>query len=135
MVGFLVHNTRGPPLGLGLFGVASSARSGACWSLATVVRVFDLFAGLDELDEGLGNYAAVELLEVLEGTLVVRKDFGGVTDTQRHHVVGAIGGTVIAVRPGICEAIFRDWCITAAAANTARGSVGAACKFVVLVWL
>jgi hypothetical protein len=33
--------------------------------------VSDLFAGLNELDKGLGDHAAVKLLEVLEGAFVV----------------------------------------------------------------
>lgn len=129
-----MHNTWGPPLGLGLLRVASGTGGGASWGLATVVRVSDLFAGLDELDEGLGDHAAVELLEVLQSTFVVAQNLSGISDTQGNHFVGAIRGAVITVRPGLCQTIFRGWSI-AAAANTTRRSIQCACTSLWLVEL
>lgn len=117
MVGLLVHDTRGPPLGLGLFGVASAARRGSRRGLASVVRVSNLLAGLNELDKGLGDHAAVQLLEVLQSTLIVIGNLLGVSHTERDHVVGCTLGVVIVVG----SLIFNNRRSRAiAAANAAR---------------
>lgn len=86
VIRLLVHDTRWPPLRLGLFRVAGSTRGGSWGSLSTVVWVADLLAGLDELDECLGDHAAVELLEVLQSTLVVVHDLLGVSNAERYHL-------------------------------------------------
>lgn len=123
MVGLLVHDTRGPPQGLGLFGVASSTGRRACWGLATIVRMANLLAGLDELDEGFCDHSAVELLEVLQSAFVVSQNLRSVSDAQGDHFVGAVGGAVIAIRTKVCETVIRAWSINTAAANTARRSI------------
>lgn len=97
MIRLLVHDTRGPPLRLRLLRVARSARSRAWWSLASIVRVSHLLARLNELDKRLGDHAAVELLEVLEGTLVVTHHLLGISNAERHHLVGPNGGVVVTV--------------------------------------
>jgi hypothetical protein len=124
VVGLLVHDTRGPPLGLGLLGITSGARSGSRRGLASVVRVSNLLAGLDELDKGLGDHAAVELLEVLESTLIIASNLLGFSNTQGDHVVGCILGVVIIIRDLIDQAVIKDrGCGAVAAADTARRGV------------
>jgi len=78
-----VHDTWGPPLGLGLFRITGSTGSRSSWRLASVVWVSDLLARLDEFDKSLGDHAAVELLEMLEGALVVVEDLRRVSNTDR----------------------------------------------------
>lgn len=90
VVGLLVHNTRGPPFRLGLLGVASSTGSRSWRRLATVVRVSNLFARLNELDKGFRNHATVKLLEVLEGTFIVVLHFSRVSDAERDHFIRSI---------------------------------------------
>ena len=81
-----MHDTRGPPLRLGLFGITRGTGGRAGWGLAAVVGVADLLARLNELDECLGDHAAVELLEVLQSTLVVVHDLLGVSHAERDHL-------------------------------------------------
>jgi hypothetical protein len=90
VVRLLVHDTWGPPLRLGLLWVTSGTGGRSWWRLATVVRVSDLLARLDELDECLGNHAAVKLLEVLEGTLIVSHNLLAVSNAERNHFSGAV---------------------------------------------
>lgn len=122
VVRLLVHNTRRPPLWLGLLWITSGTGSRARRGLASVVGVSNLLARLDELDEGLGNHAAVELLEVLEGALVVAHDLLGVSNAQRHHLVRAGGREVLAIRALIGETVIRGQgagSISAAASDSA----------------
>lgn len=81
-----MHDTGRPPLRLGLFWVASSSRSGSWWGLSTIVRVPNLLARLNEFNECLGHHAAVELLEVLQRTLIVTHDLLGVPDAEGNHL-------------------------------------------------
>jgi hypothetical protein len=71
VVRFPMYYSMGPPFGLGLFGVALGAWGGSWGWLASIVRVFDLFARLDEPDKCLGDDAAVDLLEVIEGAFII----------------------------------------------------------------
>jgi hypothetical protein len=59
VVRLLVHDTGGPPFGLGLLRVTGSTGGRSSWRFATVVRVPHLLARLNELDEGLGDHAAI----------------------------------------------------------------------------
>jgi hypothetical protein len=86
-----VHDTWGPPLRLGLLWVTGGTGGRSWWRLATIVRVSDLLARFDELDECLGNHAAVKLLEVLEGTLIVSHNLLAVSNAERNHFSGAVG--------------------------------------------
>lgn len=67
-----------------------------------------LLARLDELDKGLGDHAAVELLEVLERTLVVVHDLLGVSNTKRHHIIRSTRGEIVTVRALVDQAIISD---------------------------
>jgi hypothetical protein len=82
MIGLLMHNARRPPLGLGLFRIASTSRSRSWRGLAAIVWMSHLLARLDELDEGLRDYAAVELLEVFQSTLIVLSDLLGLINAE-----------------------------------------------------
>lgn len=133
VVRLLVHHTWGPPLWLGLLGVASGTRSRARRGLATVVGVSDLLARFNELDKGLGNHAAVELLEVLESALVVAHDLLGVSDAQRDHLVRA-GGQIFAVRALVGETVIGGQgarSISAAASDSTGRCFQSACLMLV----
>ena len=80
----------GPPLGLGLFGVAGIARGGSWGWLATIVRVLNLLTRLDKLDKCLGDYAAVNLLEVLQGVFIVIHNLLCFSNSERDHFNRAI---------------------------------------------
>lgn len=71
VIGLLVLNPSGPPLRLRLFWVPLLARRSACSRPATVVRVLNLLAWLDEFDERLGNETTVYLLKVFKGRFIV----------------------------------------------------------------
>jgi hypothetical protein len=122
VVRLLVHDTWGPPLGLGLLWVTSSTRGRSRWRLATVVRVADLLARFDKLDECLGNHAAVKLLEMLESTLIVRHDLLGVSNSKRDHLSRTVG-EVFGVGSLLRETILGDRRSIALAAShpTGRG--------------
>ena len=60
-----MHNTWRPPLGLGLFRIASATRRRPWRGVTTFVWVVGLLVRLDELDEGPRDHSAVALLEVL----------------------------------------------------------------------
>jgi hypothetical protein len=120
VVGLLVHDTRGPPLGLGLFRVTGSTGGRSSWRLAAVVWVSHLLARLNELDKGLGNHAAVKLLEVLESTLIVVHKLRGVSNADRS---GLITRGRIVITVGIISqsaVIHGSRGIAAAAADSAR---------------
>ena len=86
MVRFLVLNINRPPFRLGLLGVTLLTRGRTRRRLATVVRMLDLLSRFNELDECLGNLAAVNLLEVLQGALIVRKDFFSIGNFKTNHI-------------------------------------------------
>jgi len=128
VIRFLVHDTRGPPVGLGLFGIASGTRGGSWRGLASVVRVSDLLTRLDELDKGLGNHAAVELLEVFQGAFVIASNLLGVSHTEGDHIVGCGLGIVIVVRYLVTQTVIgnrRGGPL--AAADAARRGVHSTC--------
>lgn len=91
MVRFLVLNTSRPPFRLGLLGVTLLTRGRTGRRLAAVVRVLNLLSGFNEPDERLGNLAAVNLLKVLQGTLIVRKDPSSVGNFKADHVTSRGG--------------------------------------------
>lgn len=123
VVGLLVHDTWRPPLGLSLFWVASGTGSGSWWRLPSVVRVSDLLAGLNELDECLGDHTAVELLEVFQGTLIVAHDFLDISHSDGNHIRGCVRRVVVTIRAIIVTRTGDGGArrISAAAANSARG--------------
>ena len=86
MIRFLVLNINRPPFRLGLLGVTFLTRGRTRRRLATVVRMLDLLSRFNELDECLGNLAAVNLLEVLQGALIVRKDFFSIGNFKTNHI-------------------------------------------------
>lgn len=69
MIGLLVDNACRPPSRLGLFWVVGLGNTAD--HSTSVIWVMNLLPWLDELDVGLGNGTAVELLEFLKGLLVV----------------------------------------------------------------
>ena len=86
MIRLLVLNTSGPPIRLSLLRVTFPTRGSTHRRLASIVRMLDLFPGLNELDEGLGNLTTVDLLEVLQGGLVVCQDLFSIANLDTHHV-------------------------------------------------
>ena len=74
-----MHDICGPPVRLGHFGISGCTRGRSRWWLATVVWVSNLLARLNELDEGLGDHAAVELLEVEDCSSPVGKKPAAIT--------------------------------------------------------
>lgn len=82
-----MHDTGRPPLRLGLLRVTGSAGSRSWRGFAAVVRVSNLLTRLNELNECLGNHAAVQLLEVLEGTLIVVLYLDRVSDAEGDHLI------------------------------------------------
>lgn len=87
MIRLLMRNTRWPPLGLGLFRIASAPRSRSWRGLSAIVRMSHLLAWLDEFDKRLCDHAAVDLLEVLQSTLVVFGDLLRLPNAKRHHII------------------------------------------------
>lgn len=114
MVRLLVLNTSGPPIRLSLLRITLLTRGSTRGWLASVVGVLDLFPGLDELDEGLGNLATVDLLEVLQGALVVRQDLVGIANLDTNHVRSKRRGLCNRLLAGFIEQVVR----CTAASNT-----------------
>ena len=69
MVRFTVQDIGRPPSRFGAFGV--DAPRHAPDDFASVVRVMHLLPWLDELDVRFGDGPTIQLLEVLEGSLIV----------------------------------------------------------------
>jgi hypothetical protein len=67
------------------------------------------------------------LLEVLQGSFVVRQNLRGVPNTEGNHLVRAIRSAIVAVRASIGQTVVRDWRVTATTANTARRSIQCTC--------
>ena len=107
MIRLLVLNTSGPPIRLSLLRVTLLTRGSTRRWFASIVRVLDLFAGLDEFDEGLGNLATVDLLEVLQGALVVRQDLVGIANLNTHHVCSKRRGLCSRLLEGFIEQVVR----------------------------
>lgn len=86
VVRLLVLNTRRPPFRLRLLRVTLLTRGCTRRRLTAIVGVLDLLSGFNKLDKRLGDLPAVDLLEVLQGTFVVRKDLFSVANFKAHHV-------------------------------------------------
>lgn len=114
MIRLLVLDTNRPPIRLGLLGVTLLTRGSTSRRLASVIGVLNLLAGLNKLDKGLGNLATVDLLEVLQGALIVGKDLLGVSNLKTNHVGGG-GGHLF---NGLGEVVFMQVVGSAATADS-----------------
>lgn len=101
MIRLFVSNTSGPPLGLGGLWVCSPRRGGIC--SPPIVRVIDLFARLDQLDERFGYNSAVGLLKFLECFLIVLPKKTSVAHGQEETLVRRF------LRAGICSDVVSLW--------------------------
>jgi hypothetical protein len=86
MVRLLVNHIGGPPFGLCLLWIALLTRRASCGGFTSIIGVLDFLSWLDELNECLCNLTRVELLEVLQGSLIVVEDFRSITDLEPDHV-------------------------------------------------
>lgn len=101
VVRLLMHDTRRPPRRLGFFRIPSATRSRSCGALAAVVWMPHLLAWFDEFDERLRDPAAIELLEVLQSTLVVFDDLLRISNEKRRCLVTARRGDIAIRDQGI----------------------------------
>lgn len=84
-------DTSRPPVRLGFLRVTLLTWGGTSRGLASVIGMLNLLARLNKLDKGFGDLATVDLLEVLQGTLIVGKDLLGVSNLETNHVGGGGG--------------------------------------------
>jgi hypothetical protein len=82
-----------------------------------------LLARFNELDKRLGDHTAVELLEMLQSTLVIAHDLLNISHANGNHVRGCIRREVIAIRDIIITGINGGSArrISTTATNSARG--------------
>ena len=88
VVGLLVDHSRWPPLRLGLLRVSLLTRGSSSSGLASIVRMLHLLPRFNEFNKSFGNLAAIKLLEMLQGILVVLEDFLSVPDLNAYHACG-----------------------------------------------
>lgn len=86
MVRLLVNHIGGPPFRLCLLWIALLTRRGSCRGFTSIIGVLDLLSWLNEFNKCLCNLPTVELPEVLQGSLIVLKDFWSITNLEPDYV-------------------------------------------------